>query len=373
MAEIKRFLTCYVPVHACNFRCQYCYLSHKVGEDAYEGGVRCFAVSPKKIADFFSAERLGGPCYFNLCAPGETMLHPELIELVIELIDKGHFVDIVTNGTVSKRFDELIFKIDEDEKKRLFIKFSFHYLELIRKGKMDDFLENVEKVKKRGISYTIEITPHDELVPYIDEIKRFCLEKFGALPHITVARNEGTSKIELLTKYTKEEYRKIWSSFDSKLFDFKLSIFGVKRKEFCYAGDWSLVVDLENGVYRQCYSGDILGSLSDNSKPINFRAIGRCKLPHCFNGHAFLGWGDIPELNAPTYGEERDRKTIEGAHWLGDEVRDFFSSKLRESNDLYSEPTKKNVIIKNACCRCAYLGKRVCDKSIGIIKNGSNK
>ena len=37
-------------------------------------------------------------------------------------------------------------------------------------------------------------------------------------------------------------------------------------------------------------------------KPIRFEAIGcKCTQPHCYNGHAFLTLGDIPELNTPTY------------------------------------------------------------------------
>lgn len=124
-------------------------------------------------------------------------------------------------------------------------------------------------------------------MPYIDELKRFSMKEFGALPHITVARNEGTSKIDLLTKYSKEEYRDIWSTFDSRLFDFKLSVFNQRRKEFCYAGCWSLAVNLEDGNYSQCYIGSRLGNIKEMDKPINFRPIGKCREPHCFNAHAF--------------------------------------------------------------------------------------
>ena len=95
---------------------------------------------------------------------------------------------------------------------------------------MSKFIGNVNRIKNSGISYTIEITPHDELVPFIDEIKEFSIREFGALPHITVARNEGTDDIALLTKYSREEYYNIWSQFDSALFKFKLSIFNQNRK-----------------------------------------------------------------------------------------------------------------------------------------------
>ena len=274
---------------------------HYVDEDVYGGGIKPLAVSPERFAEFFSVERLGGPSYFNLCAPGETMIHPEIVELVYQITKSGHYADIVTNGTLIKKFDELIAKLDSYGKNHIFIKFSFHYLELLKKNQMKNFLDNVQKIKNSGISYYIEITPHDEFIPYIDEIKNFSMEHFGALPHITVARNGGTKDIALLTKYSRDEYRRIWSVFYSELFDFKFSLFNVKREEFCYAGLWSLSVDLENGEYRQCYGGDVLGKLIDIDKPINFRAICKCRQPHCFNGHAFLGCGDIPEINGLTY------------------------------------------------------------------------
>ena len=360
MDKIKRFITCLIPVHVCNFRCMYCYLSHHDNNTVYAGGIKPFATEPKEFVNFFSKERLGGPCYFNLCAAGETMMHPELIDLVYELTKEGHYTDIVTNGTLERKFDELIEKLDDNQKKHLFIKFSFHYLELKKKGMMSKFIGNVNRIKNSGISYTIEITPHDELVPFIDEIKEFSIREFGALPHITVARNEGTDDIALLTKYSREEYYNIWSQFDSALFKFKLSIFNQNRKcDFCYAGLWSLAVDLESGLYSQCYGGDVLGTFKDSNKPIKFRAIGKCRLPHCFNGHAFLACGDIPELETPFYYEERDRQMTTGEHWFKPEVRDFFSSKLSESNEVYNEDQQKKGMRCTKEIRVVCLGGKV--------------
>lgn len=360
MDKISKFITCLVPVHACNFRCSYCYLSHHIDKDAYGGGIKPFAKKPDEIVKFFSQQRLGGPCYFNLCAAGETMMHPKLIDLVYELTKEGHYADIVTNGTLTPKIDELIEKLSVEQKKHLFIKFSFHYLELKKRNMMDRFICNVEKIKEAGISYTIEITPHDELVPFIDEIKELSIKEFGALPHITVARDEGTDKILLLTDYSREEYKRIWSQFDSKLFDFKLSIFNQDRKcDFCYAGLWSLAVDLETGLYRQCYGGDILGTFKKIDKPIKFRAIGKCRQPHCFNGHAFLACGDIPELDTPIYVSERDREMVSGDHWFTPEIASFFSTKLSESNKQLSHAEKKKALRLNKVMKLLVLGEKV--------------
>ena len=370
MDKIKRFITCLVPVHACNFRCQYCYLSHHADRDVYGGGVKPFASKASQIVNFFSLERLGGPSYFNLCAAGETMMHPELIDLVSELTREGHYADIVTNGTLEKKFDELIEKLSPTQRNHLFIKFSFHYLELKKRKMMDKFLSNVNKVKNAGISYTIEITPHDELIPFIDEIKTFSLQEFGALPHITVARDEGTDDILLLTRYSRDEYKKIWSQFDSEMFNFKLKIFSQDRTcDFCYAGLWSLAVDLESGLYRQCYGGDVLGSLKDLTKPINFRVIGRCRQPHCFNGHAFLACGNIPELETPYYYQERDRVTESGEHWFTPQVKDFFSTKLCESNKEYSNAEKKKAMQWNKVMKVVTLGEKAHRRLQRVLSN----
>ena len=370
MDKISKFITCLVPVNACNFRCEYCYLSHHSDKDVYGGGIKPFAEKAEDIVKFFSVERLGGPCYFNLCAAGETMMHPELIDFVIELTKEGHYADIVTNGTLEKKFDELIERLSTTQKKHIFIKFSFHYLELKKRNMMDKFLGNVKKIKDAGISYTIEITPHDELVSYIDEIKEFSLQEFGALPHITVARDEGSDKILLLTKYSREEYKKIWSQFNSEMFNFKLSIFNEDRSnDFCYAGLWSLAVELETGFYRQCYNGDILGNFKDLNKPVNFRAIGKCRQPHCFNGHAFLACGNIPELETPYYYQERDRETLSGEHWFTPELKAFFSTKLCESNKEYSDEEKKKAMQLNNIMRVVNFGYKVQRRLYNVFKN----
>lgn len=344
MEGIKRFITCHVPVYACNFRCSYCYVGQH--QEAYQGGIKDFIVSPKEIANFFSPERTGGLCYFNLCGLGETFLHPQLIDLVHELTKEGHFCDVITNGVLSNKIDELINSLSSEQRKHLLLKFSFHCFQLKEKKLLETFVSNVNKAKAAGISYTIEITPHDELIPYIDEIKEFSMENFGALPHITVARNENTNKIERLSKLNREEYKKTWSVFSSPLFDFKIDIFGKKRKEFCYAGQNSLSVNLATGLYSQCYCGKTLGSITESDKSINFEPIGHCELPHCFNGHAFLAFGDIPELKTPTYAQERNRITLNGESWLTNECKNFFSTKTYQNNELFSEKLQKKIIEK---------------------------
>lgn len=339
---IKYFIGCGVPVFSCNFRCTYCYLGQHPIDTRVGGGIQNFSHSPEYIANYFNPTKLGGLAYFNFCASGETLIHPQLIELVNLLTQQGHFCDIITNGTLSKKFDELIHALNHEQKKHLLIKFSFHWLELKRLNLLDRYVENVNKIKNAGISYSIEITPHDELIPYINEIKEFSLANFGALPHITVARDEGTEEIRVLTKLTPEEYEQTWSTFDSDMFKFKYSTFGKKRCEFCYAGLWSLQLDLASGSYSQCYGADLLGNIKDEK--IHFRPVGLCRMPHCFNSHAYMTYGIIPNVNTPFYNNMRDRVCEDGTHWVQDETRQFFSTKLSQTHTLLSDEEQKKVI-----------------------------
>ena len=44
----------------------------------------------------------------NLCAGGETLLGETILPVVKALLEEGHYVMVVTNGTMTKRFDEII-------------------------------------------------------------------------------------------------------------------------------------------------------------------------------------------------------------------------------------------------------------------------
>ncbi|MCD8220943.1 MAG: glycosyltransferase [Clostridiales bacterium] len=337
---MKRYIDCYIATETCNLRCHYCYIAQL---EKFRNKLVELPYTEKEIRKALSRERLGGTCLINFCAGGETLLAPELIAVIKELLEEGHYLSIVTNGTLSKRFDELA-GFPSDLKQRLFIKFSFHFLEVKRLGRMQDFFENVNKMKKAGISFSVEVTPSDELIPYIDELKAVSLENVGALPHITIARDDRTNGINHLSEHSWEEYQKIWGTFDSELFDFKKSIFYIPRKEFCYAGDWSIYLNLSTGDYSQCYFGDKLGNIYDFEKPLEFRAVGcNCKYAHCYNGHSFLALGDIPELETPTYASLRDRLCTDGSHWLQPDMKRFMSQKLVDDNEEYPMELKRMI------------------------------
>ena len=169
--------------------------------------------SPETIASSLSQRRFGGVCLINFCGGGETLLPPQMPDIIRAVLGGGHFVMVVTNGTVTSSLKRIA-EFPKEYLDRLLFKFSFHFLELKKRGLLDRFCENVRRMRNAGASISVEITPSDELVPYIDEVKDVCLREFGALCHVTVARDEkNKSKIPILTSLPKADYRRIWRSF----------------------------------------------------------------------------------------------------------------------------------------------------------------
>ena len=129
----KRFINCYVPTQACNFRCSYCYIGQKKTFDNQMFHCQYSLETMKKAT---SKERLGGICIFNLCAGGETLLGPDIIPVIKMLLENGHNVSVVSNGTITSAFDEIL-KFPKELLDFLYIKFSFHLFELERTDNMD--------------------------------------------------------------------------------------------------------------------------------------------------------------------------------------------------------------------------------------------
>ncbi len=335
MDKIKRFIDCYIPVTTCSLRCHYCYITH---HRLFEGKLPEFRYSPKHVRQCLSKARLGGTCLFNFCGGGETLLVPQLLEYIKELLEEGHYVMIVTNATVTSAFTKIA-QWPHSLTGHLFFKFSYHYMQLKERNLLDVFFNNVCLMRDVGCSFTLEATPSDEMIPYSDEMIQKAIEYVGAMNHITVARDErNPNELPILTELSPEEYTMTWNKFHSELFTYKMSIFGQKRNEFCYAGAWSLYLNFQTGDATQCYSSFFKQNIFSNPKDeIKWMPIGNnCKEMHCYNGHAFLVLGLIPELKTPNYAELRNRKSKDGTEWLQPEMKAFMQTKLYESNEEYT-------------------------------------
>lgn len=333
LEKAKKFIDCYIPVTTCNFRCPYCYITQS---NKWSDALPEFKYQAKHIRKALSKERLGGAVCLNMCAGGETLLHPFIIELLKELLEEGHYIWVVTNGSLNKRFEE-IRRFPKDSLYRLAFKFSFHYRELIRTNKMSDYFDNINKMKDAGCSFSVELTPYDDIIKDIENIKKLVKDNTGNICHITIARDDSKKGIPILTNLSKEEYNKIWNQFDSKMFSFKLKHFQVKRKEYCYAGKWTYFLDIGSGNLKQCYppchDNEEKNIFENIKEPIELKTVGKkCMQPYCINGHAFLTFGAIPKLKTPYYYEMRNRVCPDGSEWLNPYMKEFCSHKLEENN-----------------------------------------
>ena len=335
MEKIRRFICILIPNTKCNFKCQYCYLQHSHIEDK---GSEAFKFPPETFRKAFSRARMGGTCMVNFTAHGETMLSPQLPDYVRVMLEEGHFVEVVTNATITKAIEKFL-EFPKELLSHLMFKCSFHWAELKKRNLLQRFFLNVKMARAAGASITVELMPHDEILSDIDEIIETTTKEIGAPSHVTVGRDASCrGSLPLLTKLSRDDYKNAWSRFDSKLFEYKLSVFEKKQLGFCYAGDWMFVLDIGSGLISQCYQGyKTIRPFEDVEKPVRFSAIGNCcPEPHCYNAHAWLTFGCCPTADAPYYDEVRNRKCVDGSEWLTPEVKAFFHQKFQDTNSKYS-------------------------------------
>lgn len=299
--------------------------------------------SPEHIALAMTKERLGGTCLISICGAGETLVQPEVAEIAGLLVQEGHYVNITTNGTQTKQFDRLI-NLCKDAISRLHISFSLHYLELKRRGLLDQFFSNVEKMRKAGASILLQMNLCDAYIPYVDEIKKISKDRVGAYPQIALTRDESSTPYKVYSK-DPENYISVGKSFNSPLFDFTLRNFNKKRNEFCYAGEWSGVLDLSTGILRKCYfSNEGVNIFSDLNAPVCLTPVGtECKTSYCVNSSHFMSLGVIPNVQTPSYGSLRNRPEAE---WQTQEMKAFLSSRLYDSNKQYTSGEKMKLFLK---------------------------
>lgn len=365
MARMKRFFDVYIPSECCNFKCSYCYIGQRGGSSE---SIIPIGHTPEEIGKALSVNRLGGVCFFNFCAGGETLLGEDLLPVIKRILQEGHYIQIVTNGTITKRFEEIV-SWDAELTERMFFKFSFHYEELKRLNLFDVYFKNIQRVKEAGCSFTVELVPYDELAEYIDDIKDLCIKNTGALPHVTVGRDEGTKELALLSKHSKSEYKKIWSVFDSEMFNFKVEMFGEAPNAYCYAGEWSCSLRLDTGDVIQCNGCRKIDNIYENTdRPLKYQPVGmQCPHAHCYNCHAYITMGAIPGFDAPTYVQMRDRECADGSHWITPKVRDFFNQKFEDNNITYAcKKNKYKVLLVGDSIREGY-GKYVQEELKNLI------
>ena len=346
MEKVKRFIDGTINTPGCNLACSYCYLGDRKGER----NQKSFQYSMEVMRKALSVKRLGGVAYCAITGDGETLLADSVFEFVQMLLNEGHYVHLTTNGTVSHKIDQMLSGYTQEMISRLRFHMSLHYIELKKKNLLDTFFENVEKIKKAGSSIDVTITLSDEYIECLEEIKDVCIQKMGALPQVTIARKNG-KKPEILTKYSNEKYIEYARTFQSNLFEQQLFLWRGREKSFCYAGDWSFVLNYTTGRMSRCHA-NVQGYniFRDPEKKIKFDAVGyNCKSPCCYCSY-FQGFGCVPNNDLPTVLELYDRAE---AHWTNDTMKNVLSQ--RETNEEYSLQKKKYNQLKQIPYSIAYV------------------
>jgi len=333
---MRRFIECLTTNTNCNLKCGYCYLiqqSRRTNKNAV------FNYSPEYIGKSLSKHRLGGESLISITASGETLIPKELPYIAKEILKQGHFLNITTNGTLSQQIDNLL-AITDGYHSHIHISFSFHYVELRQKNLIDVFFNNIQKVWKSGCSILLQINLVDEYIPFWEEIKQLSLKYVGALPQVALTRREENENFTIFSSKSIDDYIKIGKEMNSPLFDFTCRNFNEKRKEYCHAGLWSGVLNMETGELRGCYNqGFCYNIYKSIEEPIPFTPIGKkCELKYCVNSSHFMSQGIIPSLlPLPSYGELRNR---EEAHWYHQEMKNFLYTQFQDVNPPYSKFNK---------------------------------
>lgn len=338
---MRRFFECLVPNTTCNLKCSYCYLMQE-GRRTNKNAT--FQYPAEVIGKALRQERVGGVSLISMTASGETLLPPEMPEIVYQVLKEGHFVNLTTNGTLTQQIINLLQKT-EGFHSHLHFSFSLHYTELLRTNLLNTFFENIKLVQQNGCSILVQINLVDEYIPYWDKIKRLCIEKVGAPPQVALTRKEDGTNYSIMTNLRREEYIKLGMQMDSPLFDCTVHNFMVKRKEYCYAGLWSMKLYLDSGIATGCYGQGIRQNIfEDTNKPIVFEPIGKhCIQKYCINSSHFISQGIIPSL-LPTlsYGQLRNR---EEAQWYTPEMKEFLYGQFEDTNPLLSPFCKMKIAL----------------------------
>jgi hypothetical protein len=100
------------------------------------------------------------------------------------------------------------------------------------------------------------------------------------------------------------------------------------------AGEYSFYIDLLSGNIMKCLRQPVIDNLYNwDEKLLSYSPVGNdCDLPYCYNNHAYLTLGVVPGIKTVSFAEVRDRKTVQGDHWLKPEMFQFMNQKIHDNN-----------------------------------------
>lgn len=327
----------------CNLRCKYCYVG-QYASSKERATIQPCRYNPDDLYMALNKNRMGGTCIVTFSTTGETLLAKETLLYLEAILQAGHFLHISTNLTISKNIDRLL-NLPQELQSRLFFKASIQYEELKRHNLLKLFSKNCNKIWDKNLTCAVELVPYDDIIPIIPEIKQWCLKNLGALPQLSMPRDETVSEIRLLSSYTINEFSKIWEDFYSEEFRFKVHMWDKKINNFCYAGKVSCFVIVNTGEMLTCPKSKVIGNFFSGDK-LRTEAAAYCPQEHCFVCHNWLGFGSCPSIDETNYLLQRDRIMNDGRHWVSERCRHAFSQRVCDNNKLYSEKEEKKIYKK---------------------------
>jgi len=307
-----------IPETRCNLSCDYCYVGKKQGKKIV------LPYSLEHILKCFHPKRFGGPIFFGGASAGETLLWENIVEFTRGMLSYGHVVSYTTNLTITpviKKFCDF----PRELRANLELDASFHYLELKKRNLLNVFFENLRMLKSAGISYAIFLVISDVYIPYLREISDLCKKEIGILPIAGMLREYDYKGGRLIRHYSSDEEKLIEETCDTRQWHIQKKLYGKKMTGFCYAGEYSINLNMETGNYSKCWGAAKMGNLFKNpDAPIKFEPIGFCPFRDCVCA-SYQFFGLIPELNefVPTHSNVHFTKSS-----VSKEVWEFMDHKM---------------------------------------------
>lgn len=282
MEKIERYVQGTIHTNGCNLECSYCYLKLQ-GNKAHGAD---FAYDLEHMRKAMSKERFGC-CFISLTGDGETLMDVRVVELARMLLEEGHFLNIINNGTVTKNLKYMAESFSEDQRHRTMLTFSLHYNELKRKNLLDLYFENVRMMRDAGFTIYLHLVLADEYIAIADEIRDRCMKELGVWPQIGIVRAEqDENDRSVFSGLSEEEYFAAAERFESPYFELQRALYKDRCvDEYCYAGDLGVLLNFSTGYMNQCMCNyeEYYNVFENLNERVRFKRVGNnCKAPWCF-------------------------------------------------------------------------------------------
>lgn len=158
MDKIVKMINGTIHTSGCTLKCDYCYLA----QSNYRNDSETYALRYplETVLQACSKKRLGGTAFIQIIGDGETLLPKDAVSLICGLLKEGHYVQVVTNGTLQNRIHELVETAEQNGLvSHLLLSFSLHFLELEKHNLLEiesynfEYIDDLEKMDNHKFCY----------------------------------------------------------------------------------------------------------------------------------------------------------------------------------------------------------------------------